>query len=672
MVGIFSPTNKVSAQLPTDLGTCTRMGPENEPIVEKNVQRSTCPNGFGQSFQQNSPSGASPVADPGATEIGLKADANCSVFGNLGDCISSIFARIAWLIMTMMSWLLWLAGVLLNYVIKETVLTMKEGVDKMKGINIGWKVIRDIMNIGFIFLLVYEGILMIIGQSGKEKVKKFIFSIVLAALLINFSLFFTKVLIDASNIVTIGLYNSMIDSSAQSGVPGGDSSGDVIERPVEGISAPFMQALNLQQLYGGNSFDNISEAVGGGTNMLIFFLMGSVLFLILAFVFFAISMMFIVRYITLLILLMTSPVAYMGSAIPGMSTYSKQWWDSLKGQLLFAPIYMLITMVVLKLIESDNFIKTEGAEWAGFVNNASSTATVSGAATNSVMSLLLNFAVIIGLAIASLVIAKTSATRGSGYIKEATGRLTAFAGGAVMGGTAWAGRRTVGRTADRLVRSEKFQEYAGKSAVVKSLFKGTQAVAGSTFDARNTGAVKTTTGSLGVNLGKGSDKTFGKTMEAQTKAKTDFAKSLDLSKAGRESYAKGLAGGGLISQLYIKGGSNKSKRSLLGALGRDDRMAAATILGDRLKELRTEQNGYRNEINEFNRITNPPPPAIGATLTPTEQDRFDQLTGAGIYTPGATPGGPVGGLIQKASDDAVDLKRQIDSLELKNTLKQKY
>ncbi len=433
---------------------------------------------------------------PGASSALLDFGGDCNfITGNWMDCIGNLLARIAWIIMTMMSWLLWLAGTLLNYVIKETVLTMKEGVDKMTGINIGWKVIRDVMNIGFIFLLVYEGILMIIGQNGKEKVKKYIFSIVLAALLINFSLFFTKILIDASNVVTVGLYNSMIDSGTPKAEVAGNTNTDAVEkRPVEGLSAPFMNKLKFQQLYGQDSFETISKKVGGGTNMLIFFLMGTILFFIMAFVFFAISIMFIIRYITLLILLMTSPVAYMGSAIPGMSTYSKQWWESLKGQLLFAPIYMLLTMIILKLIESENFIKTDNTNWSDIVVGANS---------NSALSLILNFTVIIGLAVASLVVAKTSATKGSSYIKDATGRLTAFAGGAVMGGTAALSRRTFGAGALKNTDVEKLEARIAAGGIDGQKARARLALAQGSFDIRRSRAGEAVSSQTGVDFGKG-------------------------------------------------------------------------------------------------------------------------------------------------------------------------
>lgn len=564
------------------------------------------------------------------------------------------------ILLVLTAWILGLSGLILDQVIMTTIVTMSDKINAMVGINTAWQITRDIMNIAFIFLLVYEAIMIIISQRSVDSMKKLIGGIILAAILINFSLFFTKILIDASNIITIGLYNSAIDVN-------GPLSGSVgptgTQTSLAGLSVPFMKALGFTELWSNKSFNEVVRNSGGsGTSALIFSIAGAVLFLITAFVFFAISIMLIIRFVVLVILLMTSPVAYMGLALPFMKPFATQWWNSLKGQLLFAPIFMFMTLIILTLMGSANFLTVSGASWGDVVNPK-------GGAGVGVVDLIIKFAVIIGLTIGALVTSKKYAVQGSDLIGTATGKLSAFAGGAVMGSAGWAGRRTVGRAADRLTRSEKFQEYAGKNVFVRQLYKGTQATAGSTFDARNTKIVGKTTDALGMNLGKGSDKTFGKTMEAQTKKKVEFGKSLDLSSAGKEAYIKGLAGhSGILSPLYVKGGSNQSKRSLLGMLGRDDRLAAASLLKDRIKEATAELNAMRAEQNALTAAYNAGQanPPTGPGLTSTETLRLAELTAT---NPAGTP--PPGSL-QAKSEEIADLKRQASGLGLDKTQRVKY
>ena len=137
------------------------------------------------------------------------AGGNACAFGSGGtwtDCILDVIGSIAYnTILKLAAFILYLAGTILDFVINFTIVDMASNLSKLTGINMAWKVIRDLMNMAFIFLLVYEAIKLIIGQSDTGKIKNFITFIVLASLLINFSLFFTKVMIDASNIVTIGV-----------------------------------------------------------------------------------------------------------------------------------------------------------------------------------------------------------------------------------------------------------------------------------------------------------------------------------------------------------------------------------------------------------------------------------------------------------------------------------
>ena len=190
-------------------------------------------------------------------------------------------------IMSIISLLLMLAGLLLDFVVNFTIVNMRTQLNALTGINIAWKILKDLMNIAFIFMLVYYGITLIIGVSSKESIKKFIVGIILASLLINFSLFFTKILIDASNVVTTGIYHSIIDNTILP-VTGPDG----VTRPVSGLSVPFMRALGLSSFYSATTFESMRTTAGGDWNALFIPALGVVLFLIVTFVFLSIAILF--------------------------------------------------------------------------------------------------------------------------------------------------------------------------------------------------------------------------------------------------------------------------------------------------------------------------------------------------------------------------------------------
>ena len=109
-----------------------------------------------------------------------------------------------------------------------------------------------------------------------------------------------------------------------------------------GLSDAFQQSIGLQGFFAEEGVEtNFSKISKGGDDyaMLTIGVMGSILFLITTFVFLAVSVMFVVRYIVLIVLLMLSPIAYMGMALPVMKENASRWWASLNGQLLFGPIY---------------------------------------------------------------------------------------------------------------------------------------------------------------------------------------------------------------------------------------------------------------------------------------------------------------------------------------------
>src|SRR3989344_5022547 len=182
------------------------------------------------------------------------------------------------------SLVLTIAGAIFNKSIEYTVLQMSDTLGKITSVNEAWGVIRDLANMLFIFVLLYVAIGTILGLS-KVNWKKTLVLIVIAALLINFSLFFTKIIVDASNIVALAFYQG-ISTCATS--------------PSGGISNCFMEHMKLSTLYqcdkslpAGDC--DLKEGAGTG-KLIVIGLMGTMFTLTAAFVFFAAAIMFIVRF----------------------------------------------------------------------------------------------------------------------------------------------------------------------------------------------------------------------------------------------------------------------------------------------------------------------------------------------------------------------------------------
>ncbi len=475
LVGILGPTTNVDAQAPSLPACIIQYFGSATPVITN----APCIDANGVTHQVATPAAGA------AAKASIDGGGGCWVW-DIPCYIRKALEAIFYAILTLMSFILWLAGQLLNYVLDYTIMDMKKNLDDLDGINIAWKVIKDLMNIAFIFMLVYEGIKLIIGVGSREYIKKFIAGIVLASILINFSLFFTKVLIDASNIVTIGIYTQILGPNA--------NVKDTWGFPY-GLSNPIVKSLGLTSIY-----DSDAPAFGSGKDIAGIFIMGfgsGTVILIASFIFFAVAIIFLVRYLVLIFLLMLSPIGYMGMGLPFMKPYATKWWESFKGQLLFGPIYMLMTWVILTLMGSKGFI-TAGS-YSEMFNGASKI-------NLSSMSLLFNFVLLIGLLIASLVIAKNTAKQGSELIGQATGKVSAFAGGVVAGGASGIMRNTVGARYDRMANDQQLMDAAARGD------KGAQArldryrkLASSSFDARRSKLGESLQSSTGMGLGKGTE-----------------------------------------------------------------------------------------------------------------------------------------------------------------------
>jgi hypothetical protein len=148
------------------------------------------------------------------------------------------------------------------------------------------------------------------------------------------------------------------------------------------------------------------------------------------------------------------------------------------------------------------------------------------------MGLLLNFAVIIGLVIGSLVLAKNTSTSGSKYIANLTGQATTLAGNALFGTGARLGRNTIGRFGAKLSENENLKDTASRGGIrglgARTLLRTGSGVATSTFDARVAPGAESLIKQSGLNFGKVDTKnqTFKAESEERSKREADFAKTL--------------------------------------------------------------------------------------------------------------------------------------------------
>jgi hypothetical protein len=289
-------------------------------------------------------------------------------------------------LLTISSWIAGVSGLLYDTIINFTVLNMAANFDANKSfIEAAWIIMRDVVNILFLFVLLIAGIMTIINGFESGTSKK-VATVVVVALLINFSMFFTKIIIDASNFISIEFYNSMKTT---------DSGGN----DWQGIAGVFMEKLDIASIYSSKDL----KTPPNDLQIIYISLGGSVILLVLAAVLFIASIMFLVRYIILIILLIASSAAIGSWILPSLkkSIFDK-WWSALIGQAFFAPVFLFFIYLTL-LITTELVKSSKGLSWSSLFLGVGENANPIG-----VINLVLNLLIVLGFLIGSIIVSKHS------------------------------------------------------------------------------------------------------------------------------------------------------------------------------------------------------------------------------------------------------------------------
>ncbi len=457
-----------------------------------------------------------------------------------------ILAILALIFFKISTVIIYIAGFAMNLSIKISVLEMATRITDLKGIQVAWNGLRDLANIFFIFILIYIAVSTILSLSSRAS-RQTLVKIIVVALLINFSLYFTKVIIDVSNVVTIQFYQAIMAN-----VPAGTTTcTDIADSACAGISGLIMNKLKLSSLYaiGGNASSGLGtqalELLTNTTQFTFTMMMGGIFVLIASFVFFAAAILFIIRLIVLILLMITAPLAYVGMVLPRATSYASKWWKMLFDQCIWAPVFMMLIWAVIKIIGDGSFLTSiAGPTPGGSFKDVFSFHWQSAEAS---MYIVINYMVIIGLTIASLIAAKQAGVAGSGFATNVAGRAS-------FGLAAWVGKNTGGWASSKFAERMEKADKDSKGVIDRNLyrFKTTRAgaatykaatkVADSKFDARNIGLGDISKG-MGVDLGKPSKISYQKSFDTAVKSKEKIAEKLYKTEEEKLAYAKSLTEG---------------------------------------------------------------------------------------------------------------------------------
>lgn len=335
-----------------------------------------------------------------------------------------------------------------------------------------WTTIRDVFNLTFIFGLVYIGFQIILGtnESGAKRTIPFL---ILAALLVNFSLFIVKFIIDFANLAAVQVFN-LFTVSGQIGDQNVPTKGivDILTTP-EGpsLALAFLNTIGVSGLLNHNAAQNAEAAP------IIYMFVMIIIFLVLTYVFFAGAILITVRFAVLIFYMIFSPIMFLGWVFPGMKSYSDKFWNGLFGQAFFAPALLFMLYISYKLAQGFNDGQRTGVSAVG--NDSSN--------ISAFASFMPYLVVVVIFLLGSLIIAKKMANQGADMVgkvndwginklkgaMKGTGYAAAGAAGGVAGSFGYKNIDKMANSDNRFARTlGRTLTYAGVRDKAEKAYKG--------------------------------------------------------------------------------------------------------------------------------------------------------------------------------------------------------
>lgn len=396
----------------------------------------------------------------------------------------------------------------------------------------GWKLVRDIANVMFIIIMVYVGFAAVFSFGGKggSTMRKVVPILIFNALIINFSLFATRTVIDLSNITARVFYSRMVVCDGKCVDEDNNGTPENIKRGLGGhwpLSEKIVGAFDPQKMFSASILNPKETPTGGGdpndpfapTNSsdigrkaeqgkgysqdsseysgyyALVSLIAAGIMLGIAAMFFKVMFMFLGRVIGLYMAMIFSPFAFLtrgGMPLFNIKGYTwDAWVKNLFDYAALAPVFTFFLYIVYSFLNTD-IVKEIGVE------------DKTGGFFGTVLSIVIPMLFIYFLISKGVDIAKKYSGEFGEKVQAFGNTVSGFALGAATGGAALVGGRMVGGMAKRIDESRigvGIRNMASQSGVAgwvgKNLQRGVNATRAGSYDVRQT------------KLGQGVFKQFG-------------------------------------------------------------------------------------------------------------------------------------------------------------------
>ena len=196
-----------------------------------------------------------------------------------------------------------------------------------RGINTGWGLVRDFVNMFYVLILVFLAIATIL-RVNKFSDKKLLISVLLSAVLVNFSKPISLFIIDVSQLAMNFFMQNMLDVHGS-------------------YSSTLANQMGMGSMMDDNYFKNSIEGALTGIIEAIFFVILAVMMLMLA-------VALVVRLVAFWVLIILSPLAFFGLALPGTAVGNlfSNWLNKMTYWAFFGPVLLFFLWVAIVMINA--------------------------------------------------------------------------------------------------------------------------------------------------------------------------------------------------------------------------------------------------------------------------------------------------------------------------------
>jgi len=342
-------------------------------------------------------------------------------------CISEIFNGIIHFITTqVIAKMIIFAATLMQTMIELSVSLVSSPL-----IKTGFDITLAVANLGFVLAIILIAFTTILRLEGYET-KKLLRNLIIAAILVNFSLSIAGVFIDFTNVFS------------EYFIPASTPANTASSRDAFGES--LASAMKLQKTTATDG----SAGTEGFLDLSFSLIMSLLLTFFIGLVFLGLSIMLLVRYIALAILLILMPLVWLFWVIPSLKSYWDQWWHAFLKWTFFLPavtfffyLGILSTTAIGKLV--DDTIANSSASSAA---SAANQLVIQRGGVAGILDIIISVSIFMAALVVGSKLGVTGANvalaGAAGVKKQIIGGVTKFGGGV----TGWK-KGALGRLAEK-------------------------------------------------------------------------------------------------------------------------------------------------------------------------------------------------------------------------------